>query len=157
MPTADAPIKIVASNRRASFDYELGERFEAGIALTGGEIKSIRAGKVDLRDAFVLIRSGEAWLLNASITPYSFSTGFDASTDAQRERKLLLHKKQIAEIDREISRKGFTAVVTRIYLKRGRAKAEVALARGKKHYDKRASIADRDSKRDVARAMKERD
>lgn len=157
MPPADIPTKTVASNRRASFDYELGERFEAGIALTGGEIKSVRAGKVDLRDAFVLIRAGEAWLLNASITPYSFATGFDVSTDAQRERKLLLHKKEIAEIDREIARKGFTAVVTRIYLKRGRAKAEVALARGKKHYDKRASIADRDAKRDVARALKERD
>lgn len=157
MPDKDVAIKIVASNRRASFDYELGERFEAGIALTGGEIKSLRMGKADLRDAFVLVRGGEAWLINATITPYVFSKGFDAGADPLRERRLLLHKKEIGEIDEEVSRKGYTAVVTKMYLKRGRAKLEVALARGKKNYDKRAATAKRDAQREIDRALKERD
>lgn len=157
MSDKDAAIKIVASNRRAGFDYELGERFEAGIALTGGEIKSVRMGKADLRDAFVLVRGGEAWLINATISPYDFSKGFDAHANPLRERRLLLHKKEIDEIDTEVSRKGYTAVVTKMYLKKGRAKIEVALARGKKNYDKRAATAKRDAQREIDRALKERD
>lgn len=149
-------IKIVSHNRRASYEYELGERFEAGIALTGGEIKSIRAGHVDLRDAYVLIRAGEAWLLQAHIGAYALATGFSAAKDERRERKLLLHKKEIAEISRGTEQRGFTTVATKLYLKNGRAKVEIALARGKKQYDKRAAVAKRESQRDVERALRER-
>ncbi len=145
-------VKVAAVNRRASFDYELGERFEAGIALTGGEIKSIRAGKADLRDAFVQVRAGSAWLVNAYIAPYKQATGF-STVNSHRERQLLLHSKEIGEIEAGVAQKGFTAVATRIYLKKGRAKVEVALARGKKNYDKRATIAKRDAQRDIARAL----
>ena len=149
-------IKIVAHNRRASYEYELGERFEAGIALTGGEIKSIRAGHVDLRDAYVLIRNGEAWLLQAHIGAYALATGFSAAADERRERKLLLHKKEIVEISRGTEQRGFTTVATKLYLKNGRAKVEIALARGKKQYDKREAVAKRESQRDIERALRER-
>lgn len=148
-------VKPVASNRRAGFDYELGTRFEAGIALLGGEIKSVRAGRMDLRDAFVLIRAGEPWLINATIPHYSLATGFNAHTDERRERRLLLNKKEISDIEVATTQKGMTVVATRAYLKRGRAKVEIAIARGKKLYDKRAAIASRDAKRDIARALAE--
>ena len=153
-------IKVVASNRRAGFDYELGELIEAGIALTGGEIKSIRDGKMDLRDAFVQIRRAEAFLINAYIPAYALATGFARAaaleSGERRERKLLLHKKQIGDLRVGIDQKGFTAIATRVYLKKGRAKVVVALARGKKHYDNRQSIARQDAKRDIDRALKER-
>jgi SsrA-binding protein len=152
----DESIKIVANNRRASYEYELGTRYEAGIALTGSEIKSIRAGHVDLRDAYVFIRNGEAWLLQAHIGAYALATGFDAVKDERRERKLLLHKKEIIEIARGTEQKGFTTVATKLYLKKGRAKVEIALARGKKQYDKRETVAKRDAQRDIERAMRER-
>jgi SsrA-binding protein len=151
----DTPIKIVASNRRASFDYELSERFEAGIALNGGEVKSVKAGKMDLRDAFVIIRAGSAWLINAYIAPYVMATGFDKPLEDHRERRLLLHKREIAEIAKSIDQKGFTAIATKVYLKRGRAKIEVALARGKKTFDKRQTIAKRDAQRDIERALRD--
>ncbi len=153
-------VKVVASNRRASFDYELGESYEAGVVLNGGEIKSVRAGKMDLRDAFVQVRRGEAFLVNAYIPTYSLSTGFARaeaeSVGERRERKLLLHRKQISELRIGIDQKGFTAIATKVYLKKGRAKVVVALARGKKQYDKRQSIARHDAKRDIERALKER-
>ena len=152
----DDTIKIVAHNRRASFEYELGERYEAGIALTGGEIKSIRAGHVDLRDAYVYVRNGEAWLQQAHIGAYAMATGFSAGVEERRERKLLLHKKEIAEILRSTERQGFTTVATKLYLKKGRAKVEIALAKGKKLYDKRESVAKRDAQRDIERALRER-
>ena len=157
--TEDTGIKIVASNRRASFDYALDERFEAGLALTGGEIKSVRAGKMDLRDAFVQVRKGEAWLMNAYIPTYERTTGFEvnkARSGERRERKLLLHKKEIHELWTGIEQKGFTSVATKAYLKKGRAKIEIALAKGKKQYDKRHDIAKRDAQRDIARALAER-
>ncbi len=153
-------VKVVASNRRASFDYELGESYEAGVVLSGGEIKSVRAGKMDLRDAFVQVRRGEAFLVNAYIPTYVLSTGFARaeaeSSGERRERKLLLHRKQIGELRVGIDQKGFTAIATKVYLKNGRAKVVVALARGKKQYDKRQSIARHDAKRDIERALKER-
>jgi SsrA-binding protein len=152
----DESIKIVSNNRRAAYEYELGTRYEAGIALTGSEIKSIRAGHVDLRDAYVFIRNGEAWLLQAHIGAYALATGFGAVKDERRERKLLLHKKEIAEIARGTEQKGFTTVATKLYLKKGRAKVEIALARGKKQYDKRETVAKRDAQRDVERALRER-
>jgi SsrA-binding protein len=151
-------IRVVANNRRASFDYELGETYEAGIALTGGEIKSIRAGRMDLRDGFVQIRSGEAFLINAYIPTYALSTGFaraEAELGERRERKLLLHKKEIRELRVGVDQKGFTAIATRVLLKKGRAKVVVALARGKKQHDKRQTIAKRDAKRDIERAMRD--
>lgn len=154
--TNSSPIKIIAQNRRASYEYELGERYEAGLALTGGEIKSVRSGHVDLRDAYVFIRNGEAWLLQAHIGAYALATGFSAARDERRERKLLLHKKEIAEIARGTEQKGFTTVATKMYLKNGRAKVEIALARGKKQYDKRQTVAKRDAQRDIERAMRER-
>jgi len=160
MKTIEEGIKVVATNRRAGFDYELGESFEAGIVLNGGEIKSVRAGGMDLRDAFVQIRRGEAWLLNAYIPTYVRSTGFaraEAETlGERRERKLLLHRKEIRELKMGVEQKGFTAIATRAYLRKGRAKIVVALARGKKHYDKRETIARRDAKREIDRALKER-
>jgi SsrA-binding protein len=151
----DRPVKVVATNRRAAFDYFLTDRYEAGLALSGGEIKSVRAGKLDLRDAYVVVRAGEAWLLNMHITPYELATGFSKPDDARRERKLLLHRKEIGEIARGVDQKGFTVVATRVYLKRGRAKVEIALAKGKRMYDKRQSIARRESERDVERAMRD--
>lgn len=154
-----AGIKIVASNRRATFDYALEERFEAGMVLNGGEIKSIRAGKMDLRDAFVQVRAGEAWLVNAYIPAYELSTGFaraDAKSNERRDRKLLLNKKEIYELQRGTEQRGYTVIATKAYLKRGRAKVEVALAKGKKTYDKRHDIAKRDADRDIQRALRER-
>ena len=151
-------IKIVASNRRASFDYALEDRIEAGLVLTGGEIKSIRAGKMDLRDAFVQIRRGEAWLVNSYIPAYELATGFARTAlleSERRDRKLLLNKKQILDLWRGTEQRGFTVVATRTYLKKGRAKVEVALAKGKKQYDKRADIAKRDANRDMQRALRE--
>ncbi|MCW1970031.1 MAG: SsrA-binding protein SmpB [Anaerolineae bacterium] len=152
----DTPIKIVSTNRRASFDYELGERFEAGIALTGPEIKSIRSGKMDLRDAFVQVRQGSAWLLQAYIPHYEMANGFSRKSEERRERILLLHRREIDKIRQGVEQKGFTAIATKVYLKRGRAKVEIALARGKKHYDKRESIAKRDAQRDIDRALRDR-
>lgn len=152
--TSETSVKVVATNRRASFDYHLEDRYEAGIVLNGGEIKSVRAGKVDLRDAFVVVRNGEAWLLNMHIAPYAMSTGFSKPDNERRERKLLLHKKEIAEMARGIDQKGYTVVATRVYLKRGRAKIEIALAKGKRQYDKRQTIAKRDAQRDIERASR---
>ena len=151
----ETPVKVVATNRRASFDYHLEDRYEAGVALNGGEIKSVRAGKLDLRDAFVVVRNGEAWLLNMHISPYELSTGFSKPTNERRERKLLLHKKEIGELVRGVDQKGYTVVATRVYLKKGRAKIEIALAKGKRQYDKRQTIAKRDAQRDVERAARE--
>jgi len=151
-------IKVVASNRRASFDFALEERYEAGLALTGGEIKSVRAGKMDLRDAYVQIRRGEAWLVNSYIPAYALSTGFarTALLDGERrDRKLLLNKKEILELWRGTEQRGYTVIATRTYLKKGRAKIEVALAKGKKNFDKRADIAKRDANRDMQRELRE--
>lgn len=146
-------VKIVSQNRRAGFDYELGARFEAGLALSGGEVKSVRAGKMDLRDAFVSIRKDGAWLINAYIAPYEQAKSGFVKYDENRERRLLLHRREMDEIDKSVGQKGFTAIATKVYLKKGRAKIEVALARGKKNYDKRATIAKRDGVRDIARAL----
>lgn len=158
-PEAKTSAKIIATNRRASFDYTLEERYEAGIALTGGEIKSARAGKMDLRDAFVHIREGEAWLLNSYIPTYERSTGFARSTaldNERRERKLLLNRKEIAAIARGTEQRGYTIIATKAYLKRGRAKVEIALAKGKKLYDKRQDIAKRDANRELQRELRDK-
>ncbi|HRQ33128.1 MAG TPA: SsrA-binding protein SmpB [Anaerolineales bacterium] len=148
-------IKVVATNRKAGFEYFLLERFEAGLVLQGSEIKSIRAGQVSIQESYVEIEAGEqAWLVEAHIAPYEQANRFNH--DPKRKRKLLLHKKQIRELWNNTRIKGMTIVPTRVYLKNGRAKLEVALAKGKKAYDKRATIAKRDEARSAERQARVR-
>lgn len=147
-------VKIVYNNKRATFDYEILERFEAGIVLTGTEIKSIRDSKVSLQQSFVQPRDSELWLLDANIAPYVH--GNRENHEQTRPRKLLLHRREINRILSNLATKGLTLVPTQMYLKNGRAKVEIALARGKKKYDKRADIAKRDSDRQVERALREK-
>jgi SsrA-binding protein len=149
-PTDDGT-KLVASNRKASHDYFLEDRLEAGIALMGSEIKSVRAGKVQLREAYVDVKSGQAYLLNAHISPYDPAAR--DGHDPLRVRRLLLHKKQIAKLVEKTQQKGYTIIPTRMYLSKGRAKVEIALAKGKRDYDKRQVIAERDSKREIERQI----
>ena len=148
-------VKIVATNRKAGFEYFLLEKFEAGLVLNGSEIKSIRAGQVSIQESYVDIEGGEqAWLVEAHIAPYEQANRFNH--DPKRRRKLLLHKKEIRELWNNIRIKGMTIVPTKVYLKDGRAKIEIALARGKKAYDKRATIAKRDEARSAERATRVR-
>ena len=148
-------IKIVANNRKAGFEYFLLEKFEAGLALQGSEIKSIRAGQISIQEAYVDVENGEqAWLVEAHIAPYEQANRFNH--DPKRKRKLLLHKKQIRELWNNVRMKGMTIVPTRVYLKDGRAKIEIALAKGKKAYDKRATIAKRDEARSADRESRVR-
>lgn len=147
-------IKIIATNRKASFEYFLMERFEAGLVLQGSEIKAIRAGQISIQEAYVDIQDGkEAWLIESHIAPYE-QAGTHFNHEPKRKRKLLLHKKQLREIWNQTRIKGMTIVPTRVYLKDGRAKLEIALAKGKKAYDKRATIAKRDEARDQERAQR---
>lgn len=146
-------IKVVARNRKARHDYIIEETIEAGIALTGTEIKSIRAGRVNLQDSFGVIRGGEAWLIGAHVSPYSH--GNRENHEPRRERKLLLHRREINRLAGKIKEKGWTLVPLQIHLRNGRAKVELELARGKKLYDKRDAIAKHDHDREMRRAMKE--
>ncbi len=147
-------IKVVATNRKARHEYHLDDTFEAGLVLVGTEIKSIRAGRVSLQEGYVLFEAGEAWLANVHIAPYEPASR--QNHEPKRPRKLLLHRRQIDRLSGRAREKGYTVVPTKLYLKDGRAKVEIALARGKKLYDKRQAIAKRDSKRQVDRAIKER-
>ena len=147
-------IKTLATNRKAYHNYHIGESLEAGIALTGTEIKSIRAGRVSLADAYVRPEGGELWLMNAHIARYD--AGSYMSHQPTRSRKLLLHRKQIASLTGKVQERGFTLLALRIYIKDSLAKVEVALARGKKLYDKRAAIARHDADREIERAIKRR-
>ena len=147
-------VKVVARNRRAAHDYVLLERFEAGIVLTGTEVKSVRDGQVSLQRSFVQTREGELWLLDAHIAPYE-NAGYEKH-DPTRPRKLLLHRREINKIMDALLLKGLTMVPTKMYLKSGWAKLEVALARGKKNYDKRADLAKRDAQRQVERALRKK-
>jgi SsrA-binding protein len=143
-------IKIVANNRKAGFEYFLMEKFEAGLVLMGTEIKSIRAGQISIAEAYVDIENGEqAWLLESHIAPYEQGNRYNH--DPKRKRRLLLHKKEIRELWNNVRQKGMTVVPTRVYIKDGRAKIEIALAKGKKAYDKRATIAKRDEARNAER------
>lgn len=148
-------IKVIARNRRASHDYHLEKTYEAGIVLRGSEIKSIRANRVSLQEGFVQEREGELWLMNVHISPYE-QAGVYGYVDPMRPRKLLLHKKEIAQIISRIRERGYTVVPTMVFLQRGRAKIEIALARGKRQYDKRADLAKRDSEREIRQALKDR-
>lgn len=147
-------IKVVSKNRKAHHDYILEDTYDAGLVLMGSEIKSIRANRVNLRDGFVQEQNGELWLLNVHIATYDEASVF-GHADPLRPRKLLLHKKEIAQIISRIRERGYTVVPTVLYLSRGRAKVEIALARGKKLYDKRETLAKRDAERQIKRALKE--
>jgi SsrA-binding protein len=154
MDKAKSDIKIIARNRKAQFDYHLERTYQAGIVLQGSEIKSIRANNINLRDGFVQERNGELWLIGVHITPYEQASLF-GHHDPVRPRKLLLHKKEIAQVIDMSRERGYTIIPTMVFLQRGRAKVEIALARGKKQYDKREAIAKRDSDREIRRALKE--
>jgi SsrA-binding protein len=145
-------IKTVATNRKAYHHYYIQESVEAGITLTGTEIKSIRAGRVNLGDAYVRAGGGELWLLNAHIARYEAASYF--SHEPTRPRKLLLHRKQINSLISKVSERGFTLVPLKLYLKDSIAKVEVALAKGKKLYDKRESLVRRETEREIGRAIK---
>jgi len=143
--------KVVAMNRKASHDYFLEDRFEAGIALVGTEIKSVRNGQVQIREAYVQAQGGEMFLLNAHIAPYDPAAR--QNHDPLRPRKLLLHKKEIAKLADKVKLKGYAIIPVKMYLTKGRAKLEIALGKGKKQYDKRQAIAERDSRREMDRAL----
>jgi SsrA-binding protein len=147
-------MKLIAENRRARHDYELLDRYEAGLVLTGTEVKSLRQGRASLAQAYAEVRDGEAWLVNASIATYD--PGNIANHEPERPRKLLLHKREIASLIGKVQERGFTVVPTRLYFKDGRAKVELALARGKERHDKRRDIARRDADRQIERALKSR-
>ena len=143
----DAPIKTITSNKKAHFNYFLSEFTECGLSLVGTEIKSLRTHGCSLNDAYILIRNGEMEVINMHINPYDKGNIFNH--DPLRNRKLLLHKKEIRWFEDKVKRDGFTIVPTRVYLKKGRAKMEIALAKGKKMYDKRETIKQRDIKRGI--------
>ena len=145
---------MIADNRRARFDYELLERFEAGIVLVGTEVKSLRDGRVTLAQAYADVRDGEVWLVGAEIAEYA--QGNIANHEPTRDRKLLLKRAEIADLTSKVREKGQTIVPTRLYFKDGKVKLEVALARGKERADKRRTIVDRDAKRQMERALKSR-
>lgn len=147
--------KIITTNRKASHDYHLDKRYDAGLVLVGSEIKSIRNNRINIRDGFVQERDDELWLMNVHISPYEQAAHF-GHTDPMRPRKLLLHRREINQIISRIREKGITVIPTAIFLERGRAKVEIALAQGKKKYDKRADIAARDAQRQIERALKDR-
>ncbi len=145
--------RTIAQNRRARHDYHLSDNVEAGIALTGSEIKSLRAGSASISEAYAMVRGGEVWLVGATIEPYP-QAGM-RNHDRLRDRKLLLHRREIDKLRAKVEQKGFTLVPLRVYLKNGRAKVELALGRGKDVGDKRQDVKAREARRDVERALKE--
>lgn len=145
-------IKIIAENRKAFHDYFIEEKYECGIVLSGTEVKSLRAGKVNLRDSYVTIKAGEAWLIGVNISPYDHGNRFNL--DPMRSRKLLLHKREIIKLYSTVKQDGLTLVPTKCYFKDSKVKFEIGLARGKKNYDKRDSIAQKQAKREIDRAIK---
>ncbi|MDO9348234.1 MAG: SsrA-binding protein SmpB [Anaerolineales bacterium] len=148
-------VKVVATNRKARFEYFLLEHYEAGLALQGSEIKSIRAGQVSLAEAYVRVEGRQAWLMEAHIAPYMQANRYNH--EPKRPRRLLLHRKEIRELWDSVRQKGVTIVPTRVYLKEGRAKLEIAIAKGKKLYDKREVIARREAEREIERQMQRRE
>jgi SsrA-binding protein len=146
--------KILVTNRAAFHDYHINDKYEAGMVLTGTEVKSVLDGRVQLKDSYVAIRDGEAWLFNAHISPYSH--GNRNNHDPLRTRKLLLHRKEIEKLDAASTVEGMTLVVTRVYIRNGRAKCEVGIAKGKKLYDKRETEMRRTVERETRAQLKER-
>lgn len=152
MAKPDNGTKLIASNKKAFHDYHILDKFEAGVVLTGTEVKSLRDGKANLKDSYVLVKNGEAFLLNTHISPYSH--GNRENHDPLRTRKLLLHKREISKLTDEVTHKGLTIVPLQMYLKSGRVKVEIGVAKGKKLYDKRATEKEKEGKRDAEAAMK---
>jgi SsrA-binding protein len=144
--------RTVATNRRARHNYEILETQEAGLVLRGTEVKSLRGGLVNFKDAYATVRNGEVWLIGCHISPYSHGT--DANHDPERDRKLLLHGREIARLDGKVAERGLTIVPLRLYFKKGRAKLEIGLARGKKMHDKRSSLREREVRREMDRAAR---
>ena len=144
-------IKVIATNRKARHDYHIEDTVEAGLVLTGSEIKSIRAGQVSLRESYATVRDDEMWLVNAHIAPYQQASY--TNHEPRRDRKLLLHRREINRLIGKLQEKGLTLIPLRIYLKDSRAKVELGLARGKKLYDKRQTLRERDDRRQIDRAM----
>ena len=142
--------KVVATNRKARYNYEILDTFEAGMVLVGSEVKSMRAGSVQLKDSYASIRGGEVWLENAHIAPYSFAE--NGGHDPERPRKLLLHRREIDRLFGRIREEGLTLVPLQVYFTEGRAKVELGLARGKRPHDKRRAIVERQQKREMSRA-----
>jgi SsrA-binding protein len=145
-------VKPVASNRKARHDYEILDTFEAGMALVGTEVKSLRDGKIVLKDAHARVEDGELWLHGVHVAPYELADGFGGH-EPERRRKLLLHRWEIQELGERTAREGLTVIPLSVYFKEGRAKVELGLARGRKNYDKRHAIAERDAAREAAKAM----
>ena len=148
----DSGEKLIASNKKAFHDYFIVQKFEAGLALTGTEVKSLREGKANLKDSYVTIKDGEAFLLGAHISPYSH--GNLENHDPERTRKLLLHRRELEKLKKETTEKGLTVVPLRLYFKGARVKAEIAVVRGKKQYDKRETEKKREADRETAAAIK---
>jgi SsrA-binding protein len=144
---------LIIKNRRATFDYEIEERYEAGISLVGSEVKSLRAGRCDVTDAYVAVEGATAWLKQMFIAPFEQASAFPH--EVRRQRRLLLHAKEVKELDERLSRDGATAIPMRLYFKNGRVKVEVGVGRGKKHFDKRADIAKKDADREARAAIRE--
>ncbi len=146
--------KVIATNRKARHDYEILETYEAGLVLKGTEVKSLREGQVTFKDSYAAIERGEGWLIGCHIAPYHHGT--DANHDPDRSRKLLLHRREIARLLGKVAERGLTLIPLRLYFKEGRAKLEIGLARGKKLHDKRASIKERDARREMAKEVRAR-
>lgn len=154
LPAMASNIKVVATNRKARYEYFIEETFEAGLVLRGTEIKSVRAANVSIREAYVSIESGEAFLLGAHIAPYDPASR--QNHEPTRPRKLLLHRRELNRLANRVAERGYTIVPLRMYLRRGLAKVEIALAKGKRQYDKRRQIAERDAQRRIERAIADR-
>ena len=150
----DPRYKLVADNRKARFNYAIGEVFEAGIVLTGSEVKSMRAGKTSIAESYATSRDGELWLLNSNISEYKQAGRFNH--EPKRPRKLLLHKREIAKLGGKVTERGLTIVPLKAYFKEGRVKVEIGLARGKQSHDKRESIKRKDIERDTRQAVRDR-
>jgi SsrA-binding protein len=146
--------KVISTNRKAYHDYEILETYEAGIVLRGTEVKSLRESQVNFKDCYAAVDNGEAWLIGCYISPYHHGT--DANHDPERRRKLLLHKKEIGRLLGKVAERGLTLIPLRLYFKGGRAKCELGLARGKKLHDKRASLREREAKREMAKEARAR-
>ena len=152
--STNAPVKLLAKNRKARFNYTIEESLECGIVLEGTEVKSFRSGNISFPDAFAEIRNGEVWLMGLHVTPYVYSSIFNHDPD--RPKKLLLHREEIKRLIRKVDEKGFTLIPLEFYLKNGIIKVELGICRGKKVFDKRADIRDRDVKRDLQREIRSR-
>ena len=155
MKKAKVPESTITLNKKAKHDYSIEERFEGGLVLEGWEVKSLRAGRIQIRDSYVLLKNAEAWLFGALITPLP-TASTHIHPDPQRTRKVLLNRAEINRLIGAVERKGYTAVATAMYWKRGRAKLEIGLAKGKKEHDKRAAERDRDWRREQERLLKAR-